>query len=191
MPVCSDACKNKHLYEAHALDKHPNETPVFTRPKEAQIPLTDAHLVFRSIVRLAVGDAGNGQLNRFAVKTKLIGLELILGVLSEPKAALTQRKEFIEVIKQSLCEGLLRYSVSSEVVIFELVVQIFFCLFLHFRQHLKQVIRVFIESIFLKLLDSSNSSFQHKALILGVFDRIARNTQLLLEIFVNYDCDLA
>lgn len=133
MPVCSDACKNKHLYEAYALDKKPHETPVFTRPKEASIPLTDAHLVFRSIVRLAVGDANNGQLNRFAIKTKLIGLELILGVLSEPKAALTQRKEFIEVIKSSLCEGLLRYSVSSEVVIFELVVQIFFCLFLHFR----------------------------------------------------------
>jgi len=41
--------------------------------------------VFRSIVKLAVGDAQNGQLNRFVIKTKLIGLELILTVLSAPK----------------------------------------------------------------------------------------------------------
>jgi Sec7-like guanine-nucleotide exchange factor len=61
---------------------------------------------------------------------------------------------------------------------------------LNFRQHLKQIIRVFIETIFLKLLDSSNSSYQHKNLILGVFDKISKNTQMLLEIFVNYDCDI-
>jgi hypothetical protein len=61
---------------------------------------------------------------------------------------------------------------------------------LHFRQHLKQIIRVFIETIFLKLLDSSNSTFTHKKLILGVFDKISRNTAMLLEIFVNYDCEI-
>jgi Sec7-like guanine-nucleotide exchange factor len=49
---------------------------------------------------------------------------------------------------------------------------------------------VFIETIFLKLLDSTNSTFQLKNQILGVFDRISKQTTMLLEIFVNYDCDM-
>jgi len=52
------------------------------------------------------------------MRTKIIGLELILTVLSEPKHALLHRKEFIDVIKNTLCDGLLRYSVSNELVIF-------------------------------------------------------------------------
>lgn len=166
--------------------------PNFSKGKEANLALTDAHLVFRSIVKLAIGDAQNGQLNnRFAIKTKLIGLELIKNVLSQPKQALLTRREFIDVIKNVLCDGLLRYSVSTELVIFQLVIDIFYCLFLNFRQHLKQIIRVFIETIFLKLLDSSNSSFNHKHTILWVFDKISQNTSMLLEIFVNYDCDMS
>ena len=123
------------------------------------------------------------------MRTKIIGLELILFVLERPKKSLF-RKEFVDVIKNSLCDGLLRCSVSSERVIFQLVVSIFYCLFLHFRKYLKSIILVFIETIFLKLLDSGNSGYQYKHLILTVFDKISKNSNMLLEIFVNYDCDI-
>jgi hypothetical protein len=98
-PVCSEECKKKHFYEACAIDKQPEGTPVFSRSKEATLALTDAHLVFRSIVKLAIGDAQSNQLNRFVIKTKLIGLELIYTVLSAPKQALITKREFIDVIK--------------------------------------------------------------------------------------------
>jgi uncharacterized protein YchJ len=84
------------------------------RSKEAAIALTDAHLVFRSIVRLAQNDTNDLKLNRYAMKTKLIGLELILTVLTNPKQALLTRKEFIDVIKNQLCDNLLKFSVSNE-----------------------------------------------------------------------------
>lgn len=125
------------------------------------------------------------------MRTKIIGLELILAVLEKPKQSFLTKKAFIDEIKNRLCEGLLRYSVSNEKAVFSLVASIFFCLFYHFRKHLKGVILVFIETIFLKLLDSSNSSFHHKELILNVFDKISQNTMMMLEIFVNYDCDIA
>jgi brefeldin A-inhibited guanine nucleotide-exchange protein len=116
---------------------------------------------------------------------------LILAVLEKPKQPFLTKKAFIDVIKNTLCDGLLRYSVSNEKTVFSLVASIFFCLFLHFRKHLKSVILVFIETIFLKLLDSGNSSFHHKELILNVFDKISQNSMMMLEIFVNYDCDIA
>ena len=107
---------------------------------------------------------------------------------------MTTRREFIDVIKNQLCDGLLRHVVNvvnTENQIFPLVIDIFYSLFLHFRQHLKSVIRIFIETIFLKLLDSTNSTYQLKSQILGIFDKISKSTTMLLEIFVNYDCDMS
>jgi len=50
---------------------------------------------------------------------------------------------------------------------------------------------VFLETIFLQLLDSSNTSYHHKHLILSVFDKLSQNTMMLLEIFINFDCDVS
>ena len=107
------------------------------------------------------------------IRAQIIGLELIQAILEKPKPSFLQKKEFIWIIKNHLCDGLLRYSVSNEREIFSLVVSIFFCLFTHFRKYLKSVIKVFLETIFLKLLDSSNTSYNHKHLILSVFEKIS------------------
>jgi hypothetical protein len=54
-------------------------------------------------------------MNAFAMRTKIIGLELILTVLNKPGPTFLDSKEpFIDLIKNSLCDGLLKYSVSTE-----------------------------------------------------------------------------
>ena len=162
--------------------------------EEAQTALQDAILVFRSIVKLSVeGEKkpeSDQQISYYVIRAQIIGLELIQAILEKPKPSFLQKKEFIWIIKNHLCDGLLRYSVSNEREIFSLVVSIFFCLFTHFRKYLKNVIKVFLETIFLKLLDSSNTSYNHKHLILSVFEKISQNSMMLLEIFINYDCDV-
>lgn len=118
--------------------------------------------MFKSTVRLAIDDSVRSNSNVHYIKTKTLGLEILKTVLAHPKPALTQRSAFIEVIKTQLCDGLVKHVVNvinSENQIFPLIVDIFYSLFLHFRQHLKSVIRVFIETVFLKLLDSTNSTF--------------------------------
>ena len=67
-------------------------------------------------MKLSIGDhiqSRDQQINRFAMRTKIIGLELILFVLEKPKKTLF-KKDFVDVIKNTLCDGLLRFSVSSE-----------------------------------------------------------------------------
>ena len=123
------------------------------------------------------------------MRSKILGLELILAVVEKPGNTFLNRKEFIDIIKDTLCDGLLKYSVSNEKTIFSTSLSIFYCLFLHFREHLKQEIVVFLEQIFLKILDSGNSNYHHKYLILTVFDKISQNTKHQLELFINYDCD--
>jgi len=194
-PVCSTECQKKHMVECSALDSSQDGTsPNFVISEEAETALQDAILVFRSIVKLSVeGEKkpeSDKQISYYVIRAQIIGLELILAILEKPKPSFLAKKEFIWIIKNHLCDGLLRYSVSNEREIFSLVVSIFFCLFTHFRKYLKNVIKVFLETIFLKLLESSNTSYHHKHLILSVFDKISQNTMMLLEIFINYDCDV-
>ena len=129
-------------------------------------------------------------MNQFAMRSKIIGLELILTVLKKPGPIFLARKEFIEIIRTNLCDGLLKYCVTTERAIFAIVVSIFWNLFIHFRIHLKQIILVVLDTFFLKILQSGNSSFHHKQLILSVFDHISKDTRFLLQLFVNYDCDI-
>jgi len=42
----------------------------------------------------------------------------------------------------------------------------------------------------LKILESGNSSYQHKFLILHLFNKISNNPKYILELFINYDWDI-
>ena len=163
--------------------------PNFYNSEEARRYFTDAITVFKSICKLCLKDIPNQNINTFTMRSKILGLELILAVVEKPGNTFLNRKEFIDIIKDTLCDGLLKYSVSNEKTIFSTSLSIFYCLFLHFREHLKQEIVVFLEQIFLKILDSGNSNYHHKYLILTVFDKISQNTKHQLELFINYDCD--
>ncbi|CAM9865499.1 unnamed protein product, partial [Chrysoparadoxa australica] len=48
---------------------------------------------------------------------------------------------------------------------------------------------VFITKIFLRILESENTTHDHKALVLDVVCTICESPQMLAEIFLNYDCD--
>lgn len=120
----------------------------------------------------------------------LLGLDLIHSCLEHPGQTFTSRREFVHVVRDQLCTALIKFAASSEHKIFARTVSIFHCLFLHFREHLKQSIGVFIDNFFLSMLDSGNSEYDYKYSILEFFDRLAENPEHILEIFANYDCDV-
>lgn len=58
-----------------------------------------------------------------------------------------------------------------------------------FKGHLKQDIEVFMSNVFLRVLESQNSSFKQKALVLESLRSLCKDPVLLTQIFLNYDCD--
>lgn len=58
-----------------------------------------------------------------------------------------------------------------------------------FKAHLKSEIEVFVANIFLKVLESPNSSFEQKAIMLEALRALCSDPGLLTQIFLNYDCD--
>ena len=128
--------------------------------------------------------------NVYDVRKVLLGLDLIHSCLEHPGQTFTSRREFVQVVRDQLCTALIKFAASSEHKIFARTVSIFHCLFLHFREHLKQSIGVFIDNFFLSMLDSGNSEYDYKYSILEFFDRLSENPEHILEIFANFDCDV-
>lgn len=189
-PVCTYDCKERLLNMLDSIMAEGNKAyPQFFDNEEMKRYFSDALLIFKSTCKLCLKEIP-ATMTSLTMRSKIMGLELILNIVEKPGPTFLTRPEFIKIIKDILCDGLLKHSVSNEKTIFALSISIFYALFVHFRENLKFEILIFIEQIFLKILNSNNSNYHHKYLILRVFEKIANNTKHLLEIFVNYDCDV-
>jgi brefeldin A-inhibited guanine nucleotide-exchange protein len=51
--------------------------------------------------------------------------------------------------------------------------------------------QVFFRDILLNVLESSTSAFEHKWLVVQALTRICSDAQVMVDIYVNYDCDLS
>jgi brefeldin A-inhibited guanine nucleotide-exchange protein len=102
------------------------------------------------------------------LKNKTLTLELILSIMENAGPTFTSRKEFRDIIKEHLCDSILKNSVSTDRPVFAYSLGIFVTLVSSFREHLKSEMAVFIDSVFMKMLESGNSSYNHRLLALQV-----------------------
>ncbi|RHY63057.1 hypothetical protein DYB34_008968 [Aphanomyces astaci] len=99
------------------------------------------------------------------------------------------RARFLVAIRSYLCVSLLQNCTSIYTQVVELSLRVFVVLITHFKAHLKGEMEIFITNIFLRILDSDNSTFEHKMLVLEVLNHICDDQLILSEIFLNFDCD--
>lgn len=100
------------------------------------------------------------------LRSKVLSLQLILSVLQNAGPEFRRNPTFLNAIKQYLCVALSKNGVSTVPEVFELSLAIFLSLLSGFKTHLKAQIEVFFKEIFLSIIESSSSSFIHRALVL-------------------------
>ncbi|XP_056277918.1 brefeldin A-inhibited guanine nucleotide-exchange protein 2 isoform X1 [Pseudoliparis swirei] len=152
----------------------------------------DAFLVFRSLCKLSMKPLAEGPPDpkSHELRSKIVSLQLLLSVLQGAGPVFRTHEMFVNAIKQYLCVALSKNGVSSVPEVFELSLAIFLTLLSHFKVHLKMQIEVFFREIFLTILETSSSSFEHKWMVIQTLTRICADAQCVVDIFVNYDCDL-
>ncbi|XP_043188621.1 brefeldin A-inhibited guanine nucleotide-exchange protein 1-like isoform X1 [Amphibalanus amphitrite] len=161
--------------------------------KFSHILQKDAFLVFRSLCKLSMKPLPEGTPDpkSHELRSKVLSLELLLSILQSPGRVFTSNEMFITAIKQYLCVALSKNGASSVPEVFQLSLAIFLALLANFKQHLKKQIEVFFKGIFLNLLETPSSSFEHKWMVIQVLTRICADAQSVVDIYVNYDCDFA
>ncbi|OIW18996.1 hypothetical protein TanjilG_20269 [Lupinus angustifolius] len=98
---------------------------------------------------------------------------------------------FLGAIKQYLCLSLLKNSASTLLIVFQLSCSIFISLVSRFRAGLKAEIGVFFPMIVLRVLENvSQPNYQQKMIVLRFLEKLCVDSQILVDIFINYDCDV-
>lgn len=98
---------------------------------------------------------------------------------------------FLNAVKQYLCLSLLKNSGQSVMSIFQLLCSIFWNLLLKFRSGLKSEIGIFFPMLILRVLENVlQPSFLQKMTVLSLLEKISQDPQIVIDIFVNYDCDV-
>lgn len=115
---------------------------------------------------------------------------MLLNLLQNCGATFKTGEKFISAIRSYLCVSLLSNCTSHVAQVTGLSLQIFVALIQNFKIHLKGELEVFVSTIFFRILESENSTFEHKLRVLEVFHDICRDSKDLVELFINYDCDM-
>jgi len=135
------------------------------------------------------GDGGSAAGEPISMQSKVLSLELLLSVLDGAGPTFRSGARFVGAVRQYLCVSLLKNCTLSATHVVALSLRIFVSLIEKFRDHLKAEVEVFISHIFLRILESDNSTHEHKMLVLEVFHRLCADTAGLVEIFLSYDAD--
>ncbi|XP_047309757.1 brefeldin A-inhibited guanine nucleotide-exchange protein 5-like [Impatiens glandulifera] len=146
----------------------------------------DALLLFRTLCKMGMKE----DKDEITMKTRILSLELLQGLLEGVSHSFTINFHFIDSVKAYLSYALLRASVSQSPVLFQYATGIFSLLLLRFRESLKGENGVFFPLIVLRPLDSMECPLNQKLAVLGVLEKICKDSQMLVDLFVNYDCDL-
>ncbi|KAL7606603.1 hypothetical protein Lser_V15G15902 [Lactuca serriola] len=153
----------------------------------------DAFLVFRALCKLSMKTPPKDALaDPQLMRGKIVALELLKILLENAGDVFRTSERFLGAIKQYLCLSLLKNSASTLVIVFQLSCSIFISLLSRFRAGLKAEIGVFFPMIVLRVLENvAQPNFQQKVIVLRFLERLCVvDSQILVDIFVNYDCDV-
>ncbi|KAJ8664573.1 hypothetical protein QAD02_006235 [Eretmocerus hayati] len=179
--------------EAETHDESAPENDNMVTAKFTHVLQKDAFLVFRALCKLSMKPLPDGTPDprSHELRSKILSLQLLLGILQNAGPILRSNEMFVLAIKQYLCVALSKNGVSSVPEVFELSLALFIVLLDRFKVHLKMQIEVFFKEIFMNILETSSSSFEHKWMVIHALTRICADAQSVVDIYVNYDCDLS
>lgn len=144
----------------------------------------DALMLFRTLCKMGMKEDSD----EVTAKTRTLSLELLQGLLEGVSHTFTKNFHFIDSVKAYLSYALLRASVSQSQIIFQYASGIFSVLLLRFRESLKGEIGIFFPLIVLRSLDGTD--LNHKLSVLRMLEKVCKDPQMLVDIYVNYDCDI-
>lgn len=163
-----------------------------TREQYANVMQKDCYIVFRSMCKLSMKPLPEGYPDpkSHELRSKILSLQLLLGILQNGGDALSTHELFVSAIKSYLCVALSQNGVSPISEVFELSIALFIELLTKYKRSLKSQIEIFFKEIGLNILEATTSSFEQKWLVIEAFSKICNDAQMVVDIYVNYDCDL-
>ncbi|CAN1305055.1 Brefeldin A-inhibited guanine nucleotide-exchange protein 1 [Linum perenne] len=138
----------------------------------------DGFLLFRNLCKLSMKfSSQDNPDDQILLRGKTLSLELIKVIMDTGGPLLRSNER--------------QNSALSVMAIFQLQCSIFIILLSKFRSGLKEEIGIFFPMLILRVLENVNQpSFLQKMIVLNFLEKIFLDPQLIIDLFVNYDCDV-
>ncbi|KAJ1259956.1 hypothetical protein BS78_10G194900 [Paspalum vaginatum] len=152
----------------------------------------DGLALFKNLCKLSMkfGTPDNPD-DPMLLRGKVLSLELVRMVIDNAGPFWKTNEKYLEAIKQYLCLSLLKNSALSAMSVFQLLCSIFVSLISRFRSGLKEEIGMFFPMLILRVLENVlQPSFLQKMTVLNFLEKICKEPQVIIDIFVNFDCDV-
>ncbi|XP_059654108.1 brefeldin A-inhibited guanine nucleotide-exchange protein 1 isoform X1 [Cornus florida] len=152
----------------------------------------DGFMLFKNLCKLSMKFSSQEHSeDHILLRGKILSLELLKVIMDNGGPIWRTNERFLNSIKQYLCLSLLKNSAVSVMTIFQLLCSIFKRLLSKFRSGLKSEIGIFFPVLILRVLENVlQPSFLQKMTVLNVLEMICQDSQIIIDIFVNYDCDV-
>lgn len=166
--------------------------------------IKDAFLIVRSMSNLAGkpidGDAID--MKSHVMRSKLLSLFVIYFILQNHMDVLLDRSNtiarssndsivLVDGIRKYICLILSRNATSQVNPVYEVTLEIFWLVISELRGEFKFEIPVFLDEIYFPVSEMRTSTPHQKRYLLEVVRRITEDPKILLELYLNYDCDTA
>ncbi|CAD6338996.1 unnamed protein product [Miscanthus lutarioriparius] len=172
--------------EADAMDVR-----VRTVSAADMMDLSDRSLNDSSVVQAAQFGTPDSPEDPMLLRGKVLSLELVRMVIDNAGPFWKTNEKYLEAVKQYLCLSLLKNSALSAMSVFQLLCSIFMSLISRFRSGLKEEIGMFFPMLILRVLENVlQPSFLQKMTVLNFLEKISKEPQVVIDIFVNFDCDV-
>ena len=189
-PVCSVACKLANLDQCDP-SMSSNQQQRAAHSKLLLAYQRDSYLLLRSLLKLAYKPLPV-QPDAVALESKILSLQLLLSILNHAGPVFRTCSPFILAVKDELVKCITRNSAAGAAEpIFSLSSSLFVALISHFKPHLHAVIGPLLDSIYLPYITSTTATFEQRHIALTVVGKICADPATLVELFLNYDCDMA
>jgi hypothetical protein len=139
------------------------------------------------------GSKGDSDAQRFA-------LQLVNVALEAGGASLGSIAPLVDILRGDVCRHLLRATQSEDLATFSVALRVVFNLFVSIKDHMKTQLEVFLTSVHIRLLTSTNTNAnddaaeeQHSArqeLALESLLEFCREPALMHDLYTTYDCDV-
>ncbi|KAG9144559.1 hypothetical protein Leryth_010773 [Lithospermum erythrorhizon] len=152
----------------------------------------DGFALYKNVCKLSMKFSSQEQPDdQILIRGKVLSLELLKVIMDNAGPEWCNNERFLSLIKQFLCLSLLKNSALSVMAIFQLLCSIFESLLSKFRSKLKSEIGIFFPMLILRVLENVlQPSFLQKMTVLHLLDKIFQDPQIVIDVFVNYDCDV-
>lgn len=152
----------------------------------------DGFILYKNLCKLSMKfSSQDHQDDQILLRGKILSLELLKVIMQNAGPVWRTNERFLNVIKQYLCLSLLKNSALSVMTIFQLISSMFQSLLAKFRSGLKSEIGIFFPMLILRVLENVvQPSFLQKMTVLSMLDSISHDSQIIIDIYVNYDCDV-